>query len=115
MQRKKIYREVLVRTNFHCMDRIEYIYIITEALSKISCFLYPTEEGKSYRSGMTRGCVNEELGAKASKCRVKFSSKISIFLRPYVYVQLFHFNCNELNLFIAIKVKLLNLHIGAYP
>ncbi len=31
-----------------------------------------------------------------------------------VYVQLFHFNGNEKNLFIDIKVKSLNLHIGAW-
>ncbi len=29
-----------------------------------------------------------------------------------MFVQLFHFNGNENNLFVAIKVKLLNLHIG---
>ncbi len=28
---------------------------------------------------------------------------------PYVYVQLFHLNGNEKNVFIAMKVKLLNL------
>ncbi len=32
----------------------------------------------------------------------------------YVYVQLFHINDNENNLFFAIKVKSLNLHIGAW-
>ncbi len=34
------------------------------------------------------------------------------FYVSYVYVQVFHFNGNEKNLFIAIKVKILNLHIG---
>ncbi len=29
-----------------------------------------------------------------------------------MFVQLFHFNGNENNLFVAIIVKLLNLHIG---
>ncbi len=43
--------------------------------------------------------------AKASKC---------ILSGSYVYAQLFHFNGNEKNLFIGIKVKLLNLHIGAW-
>ncbi len=53
--------------------------------------------------------------AKASKCRLNFFCQISIVLRLlYVYVQLFHFNGNEKNIFIAIKVKLLNLHIGAW-
>ncbi len=33
------------------------------------------------------------------------------FSGSYVYVQLFHFNSNENNIFIAIKMKLLNLHI----
>ncbi len=32
----------------------------------------------------------------------------------YVYIQIFHFNGHENNLFIAIKVKLLNLHIEAW-
>ncbi len=32
----------------------------------------------------------------------------------YVYVQLFHLNGNEKNPFIAIKVRLLNQHIGAW-
>ncbi len=38
---------------------------------------------------------------------------MSIFLRV-LFVQLFHFNGNENNPFIAIKVKLLNLHIAAW-
>ncbi len=38
--------------------------------------------------------------AKSSKCRQNFS-------RSYIYVQLFHFNCIENDLYIAIKVKLL--------
>ncbi len=32
----------------------------------------------------------------------------------YIYVQLFHFNCIEKDLYIAITVKLLNLNIGAW-
>ncbi len=32
----------------------------------------------------------------------------------YVYVPLSHLKGSEKNLFIAIKVKLLNLHIGAW-
>ncbi len=39
---------------------------------------------------------------------------MSFFSQAPVYVQLFHFNGNEKNLFIAIKVKWLNLHIGAW-
>ncbi len=31
-----------------------------------------------------------------------------------MFVQLFHFNGDENNLFIAVKVKLLNLHIGTW-
>ncbi len=44
----------------------------------------------------------------------KFLLKSAFFLGSYVYVQLFHFNGNENNLFIAIKVQLLNLHIGVW-
>ncbi len=56
--------------------------------------------------------------AKASKCRLKFSSKMSIFIyfenaHSYIYVQLFYFNSIEKDLHIAITVKLLNLNIGA--
>ncbi len=41
--------------------------------------------------------------------RVQMQKPISviIFSGSYVYVELFHFNGNENNLFIAIKVKLL--------
>ncbi len=35
--------------------------------------------------------------------------KLVFFSGLYVYVQLFHFNGKEKNIFIAIKVKLLNL------
>ncbi len=51
---------------------------------------------------------------KASTCHLKFSSKMSIFIRPYIYVQLFHFNCIEKDLYVAIRVKLLNLNIAAW-
>ncbi len=51
--------------------------------------------------------------AKASKCRLKFSSEIIIFLSdPYIYVQLLHFNCIENDICIAIRVELLNLNIA---
>ncbi len=40
--------------------------------------------------------------------------KLAFFSGSYGYVQLFHFNNSENNLFIGIKVKLLNLHIGAW-
>ncbi len=43
-----------------------------------------------------------------------FLQKLAFLSGSYVYVQLFHFNGNENNLFIAVKVKLLNLHIGAW-
>ncbi len=50
--------------------------------------------------------------AKASKCHLKFSSQISIFSQaPIFMLGYFNFNGNENKLFIAIKVKLLNLHI----
>ncbi len=42
-----------------------------------------------------------------------FVLKLAFFSGFFVYVQLFHFNGIEKNLFIAIKVKLLNLHIGS--
>ncbi len=38
------------------------------------------------------------------------SSEISFFFYgSYIYVQLFHFNCIEKDLYIDIRVKLLNL------
>ncbi len=42
---------------------------------------------------------------------LNFLLKFAFFWGFYVYVQLFDFNGNEKNLFIAIKVKLLNLHM----
>ncbi len=47
--------------------------------------------------------------AKASKCHLKFSSKMRIF-----YVQLFQINCIEKDLYIAIRIKLLNLNLAAW-
>ncbi len=41
-----------------------------------------------------------------------FLLKWAFLSGSYVYVQLFHLKGNEKNLFIAIKVKWLNLHIG---
>ncbi len=32
----------------------------------------------------------------------------------YIYVQLFYFNCIEKDIYIAIRVKLLKLNIGAW-
>ncbi len=49
---------------------------------------------------------------KASKCRLKCIVKFSFLSGSYVYVPLFHLNGTENNLFIAIGVKLLNLHTG---
>ncbi len=43
-----------------------------------------------------------------------FLLKWAFFSSSYVYVQLFHFNSNDKHLFIAINVKVLNLHIGAW-
>ncbi len=53
---------------------------------------------------------------KASNLRAiwNFLLKLAFFSGSYVYVQLFHFNGSEKNLFIAIKVKLLNLHLRAW-
>ncbi len=45
--------------------------------------------------------------ARASKFRLKFSGF-------YVYFQLFHFNCIEKNLYIVIRVKLLNLNMAVW-
>ncbi len=54
--------------------------------------------------------------AKASKCHLQFSCKISIFSGSHVYVQFFHFNDNENNLFIAIKVnKAIQAHWKIMP
>ncbi len=43
-----------------------------------------------------------------------FLLKWAFISGSYVYVQLFHFDSNEKNLIVIIKVKLLNLHIGAW-
>jgi len=44
-----------------------------------------------------------------------FLSKMSIFVPgSYIYVLLFHFNCIENDLYIAIRVQLLNLHIPLF-
>ncbi len=45
---------------------------------------------------------------------LNFLLKWAFLSGSHVYVQLFHLNYNEKILFIAIKVKLLNLHIGAW-
>ncbi len=36
-----------------------------------------------------------------------------VFSSPYIYVQLCQFNCLEIDLYITIRVKLLNLNIAA--
>ncbi len=43
-----------------------------------------------------------------------FLLKIAFLSGTYIYVQLFHFNCIEIDLYIAITVKWLNLNIGAW-
>ncbi len=43
-----------------------------------------------------------------------FHLKWAFLSGSYVHVQLFHFNCIEKDLYIAIRVKLLNLNIGAW-
>ncbi len=48
------------------------------------------------------------------RCK-SFEVPSEIFSCSCAYVQLFHFNANENNLFIAIKVKLLNLQILLEP
>ncbi len=50
--------------------------------------------------------------AKASKCRLKISSKISIILR--LLRLCCYFTLMAKNLFIATEVKLLNLQIEAW-
>ncbi len=52
--------------------------------------------------------------AKASKCCLNFSSKMAFLSGSYIYVQLFYFNCIEKDLYIAIRVRLLNLNIAAW-
>ncbi len=49
----------------------------------------------------------KSLDAKASKCHLMFSSKFAFFSRSYINIQLFHLNCIEKNLYIAIQFKLL--------
>ncbi len=59
---------------------------------------------------VTRGLVYETLHRFHPKsARMHKNSILFQF-----YVKLFHLNGNENNLFIAIKVQLLNLHIGAW-
>ncbi len=43
-----------------------------------------------------------------------FLLKLSFFSGSCVYVHLFYFNGQKKNLYITIKVKLLNLRIGAW-
>ncbi len=43
-----------------------------------------------------------------------FLLKWAFLSGPYIYVQLFHFNCIEKDLYFAIRVKLLNLNIAAW-
>ncbi len=46
---------------------------------------------------------------------LKLSTKISIFIRLlYLFSVFIHINCIENNLYIAIRLKLLNLNIGAW-
>ncbi len=53
--------------------------------------------------------------AKVSKCRLEFSSKIIIFKSlSLIYIPLFNINCIENDLYIALKIKLLNLNIGGW-
>ncbi len=49
--------------------------------------------------------VYEEFRCKSSMYRLKLSL-ISIFSGSYVYIQLFHFNGNETNLFIVAILTL---------
>ncbi len=43
-----------------------------------------------------------------------FLLKWAFLSGSYIYVQLFHFNCIEKHLYIAIRVQLLNINIGAW-
>ncbi len=43
-----------------------------------------------------------------------FLLKLAFLSGSYIYVQLFHFNCIEKNLYITIRIKLLNLNIAAW-
>ncbi len=43
-----------------------------------------------------------------------FLIKLAFLSGSYIYVQLFHFNCIEKDLYIAIRVQLLNLNIAAW-
>ncbi len=45
---------------------------------------------------------------------LKFLLKWAILSGSCIYVQLFHFNCIEKDIYIAIKVKLLNPHTRAW-
>ncbi len=43
-----------------------------------------------------------------------FLLKWAFLSGSYIYVQLFHFNCIEMDLYIAIRVKVLNPNIGGH-
>ncbi len=49
----------------------------------------------------------EYVKSSASNCIWIFLLKCAFFSGSYIYVQLFHLNCIEKDLYIAIKLKLL--------
>ncbi len=51
---------------------------------------------------------------KPLSANLNFLLKWAFLSGSYIYVQLFHFNGREKYLYIAIRVKLLNLNIGAW-
>ncbi len=51
---------------------------------------------------------------KPLSATLNFLVKVEVFSGSNIYIQLFHFNGIEKNLFSAIKVKLLNLHIRVW-
>ncbi len=58
---------------------------------------------------------NEEFRCKKPpSAGWNFLLKLAFISGSYIYIQLFHFNCIENDIYIAIRVKLLNLNIGAW-
>ncbi len=86
-------------------------YIFTP-YSQLHCWMCEMRNGKKRRVVYNVPIIPSANNFKY-EVLLKFLLKLVFFSGFFVYVQLFHFNGKERNLFIAIKVKLLNLHIGA--
>ncbi len=94
-----------------------YIYIVTWEPEKMLILQENCRwHLKAFASELFIYIYMKSSDAKAFKCHLQFSCKISIFSGSHVYVHFFHFNDNENNLFIAIKVnKAIQAHWKIMP